>query len=342
MFNLELVRPLVRKMSEYVMTRQGSSEDTLYLDLNENNYVDSPWRKYPEKQPARLAQRMADLYRVQPDQILLGRGADELIDCLVRTFCEPGKDSILQFTPTFSSYQISAELSGARVLSLGLNSEFQIDVDQAVKIIQQEKPKLVFVCTPNNPTGTLITAPSIQTLKDACGQESLLVVDEAYIEFANTESLAVTATQPGNMVVLRTLSKIYGLAGLRLGTLIGCREVIDQVRKVLPPFPIPSPLEELALQQMDSVNLAPMLEEIQTERQRLKQFFAEHPEVLQVLPSAANFLLVRFKQPEKVIETLMLQNISVRDRSRLPGLSGGVRITIGTPEQNSRLIEALT
>ena len=259
------------------MTRQGSSEDTLYLDLNENNYVDSPWRKYPEKQPARLAQRMADLYRVQPDQILLGRGADELIDCLVRTFCEPGKDSILQFTPTFSSYQISAELSGARVLSLGLNSEFQIDVDQAVKIIQQEKPKLVFVCTPNNPTGTLITAPSIQTLKDACGQESLLVVDEAYIEFANTESLAVTATQPGNMVVLRTLSKIYGLAGLRLGTLIGCREVIDQVRKVLPPFPIPSPLEELALQQMDSVNLAPMLEEIQTERQRLKQFFTEHP-----------------------------------------------------------------
>ena len=344
----ELARPDIVALKGY---RHAAWEPELTrLHANE-----LPWRalgddsraglnRYPEPQPLALIGRLADLYGVARERVLAARGSDEAIDLLIRAFCRAGCDAVLVCPPTFGMYTVSAQIQGAQVLSVPLKAAdgFSLD-EEAVLKAATTQVKIVFLCSPNNPTGNLLEPAAILRIAKKLAGRALVVVDEAYLEFADSVSLACQIPRHSNLCVLRTLSKAHGLAGARLGALLADPEIVKLLRKVIPPYAITQLTIEAALRLLDPSG-APALEErlamIRAERSRVSRALACLPSVTRVWPSAANFVLAEFLDVQSALIRARGARFLVRDARTYSELRNALRITIGASAQNSRLLQA--
>jgi histidinol-phosphate aminotransferase len=344
---LDLARAEVRALTPYSSARMEALGARIMLNANE-----SPWpsqgdtlglNRYPDPQPGALRARLASLYEVREEQLLVGRGSDEAIDLLVRAFCRPGKDAIAISPPTFGMYAVCASVQGAAVEALPLKHDFTLDAD-AVLAGLSPAVKLVFVCTPNNPTGGLVPLATIERLAASLAERALVIVDEAYMEYAGAASATTLLDRYANLGVLRTLSKAWALAGARIGMLLADPEVIALLRRIMAPYPLPTPCVDAALRALDEDSRYLARERIATtvaERERLASLLVALPGVQTVHPSRANFLTVLLDDAPGVYRALVAQGIVVRDVGRYPGLAGCLRFSIGTPDENAQLLAAL-
>ena len=342
-----IARPEIRALQAYSSARMEASGGAVLLNANE-----SPWpaswapglNRYPDPQPAELVERLAQLYRVESTQVLVGRGSDEAIDLLVRAFCAAGKDAIAICPPTFGMYAVSARIQGAAVTEVPLTRAFELDVDALLAAVTPQT-KLVFLCSPNNPTGGALPLSVVVRIVAALAGRALVVVDEAYVEFAGGISVTSLLSHCTNVAILRTLSKAYALAGARIGALVAPADVIALLRRIQAPYPLPLPCVDAAL-----AALMPAARDIATthvalsvrERDRLAPLLAALPGVRAVLPSAANFLCVRLDDAAATYRRLLDRGIVVRNVSAYPGLTNYLRISIGTPQENACLLSALS
>ncbi len=321
------------------------------LHANEN-----PWRapgdnslaglnRYPEPQPQSLIKCLATLYDVTPDRVLIGRGSDEAIDLIVRAFCRAGIDGVLIVTPTFGMYKVAARIQGARVHELTVTAAQAFAPSaQALLGAWRADVKLVFLCTPNNPTGNAYDESVIIDTARALLGKALIIVDEAYLEFSDRRSGARLQGELPNIVVLRTLSKAFALAGARCGTLIADPAIVNLLKRIIPPYAIPAATIESVEKVLQPAQLVQC-------RARIGALIAARPEladalrrlrgVRRVYPSQANFLLVEFRDATRAFELSRAAGLLVRDVRRQPGLEACLRITLGSPEQNRRLVTAL-
>jgi histidinol-phosphate aminotransferase len=286
---------------------------------------------------------MALLYDVPPANVLVGRGSDEAIDLLVRAFCRAGEDQVVITPPTFGFYKVAARIQGAGVIEVPLDREtFALDLPAV--LAAGRRAKVVFLCSPNNPTGNLLDESAMLALCRELADQSLVCVDEAYLEFAARRSLAMRLAEFPNLVVLRTLSKAYALAGARLGTLIAGEDIVALLKRIIPPYAIPSSTVEQVIALTEAPQRAIAADRIRVlldERREASRRLALMPCVERVHPSDANFLLVRFRDARAALEAGKDVGLLVRDFSSAPGLANCLRISIGTPEQNERLLAAL-
>jgi histidinol-phosphate aminotransferase len=344
---LALARPDIIALKAY----SHASWDPAFERLHANEL---PWRaetdrslaglnRYPEPHPQVLAQRLATLYGVTERQLLPGRGSDESIDLLVRGFCRAGVDNVVICPPTFGMYAVAARIQGAAVREVPLvrDSGFALDTP-GVLAACDVNTKIVFLCTPNNPTGNAMAPAAIEELLVALSDKALVVVDEAYIEFSGDRSLTTELSRFSNLVVLRTLSKAYGLAGARVGSLIAAPEIVALLGKVIPPYSIPQLTIEAVLATLGEGQLAIQRErvaQVRAERERLSAALPSCKPVQKIWPSVANFLLVDFAAPDAVLDAARAAKLLIRDMRGVSPQS--LRITVGTIEQNDRLIRSL-
>jgi len=345
---LDLARPEIRALQPYSSARMEASGGRVMLNANESAWApfgdDSlECNRYPDPQPAALVDALARLYDVRSSQVLVGRGSDEAIDLLVRAFCRAGEDAIAIQPPTFGMYAVSANIQNAGIVSVPLGADFTLDVDALLASITPAV-KLVFVCTPNNPSGQSVSLRDVERLASALTNRALLVVDEAYIEFAEAPSAATLLDRFDNLAVLRTLSKAWALAGARIGTLLASEDIIGLLRRILAPYPLPRPCVALALNALSEAGQAAARSHIaivRGERERMRAALSGVSGVREVLPSDANFLAVRFDDANAAYQRLLAAGIVVRDIRRYAQLGDALRITIGSPEENDRVLHIL-
>jgi histidinol-phosphate aminotransferase len=344
---LALARPDIVALKAY----SHASWDPAFERLHANEL---PWRaetdrslaglnRYPEPHPYVLAQRLAALYAVSDEQLLPGRGSDESIDLLVRGFCRAGVDNVVICPPTFGMYAVAARIQGAEVREAPLlpGRGFALDTARMLAACDANT-KIVFLCSPNNPTGNAMEPAAIEQLLAALANRTLVVVDEAYIEFSGDASLTAALSRFPNLVVLRTLSKAFGLAGARVGSLIAAPEIVALLAKVIPPYSIPQLTIEAVLATLEGPQLAIQRErvaQIRAERERLRAALANCESVQKIWPSVANFLLVDFADAEAVLGAARAAKLLIRDMRNVSPHS--LRISVGSPEQNDRLIRSI-
>lgn len=335
----DLVRRNIRDLKPYSSARdEFSGEAAVFLDANENPYP-SPFNRYPDPLQKKLKQRISELKDVTPEKIFLGNGSDEAIDLIIRAFCEPSHDSILITEPTYGMYAVCADVNNVGVRRMSLTKDFQLDVN-AVLDNADASVKVIFLCSPNNPTGNLLDREAI--LRLARSFRGLVVVDEAYIDFASSESLTRQLDDNPNLVVLQTLSKAWGLAGLRLGMCFAAPVIINVLNKIKYPYNISSLTQQYVLDALkDKQHKEAWVREILNERTKLTAALKGLPIVRHIYPSDANFVLVRVDDAPTIYRKLMEQGTIVRDRSRVTLCDNCLRITVGTPEENSILVKQL-
>jgi histidinol-phosphate aminotransferase/imidazoleglycerol-phosphate dehydratase/histidinol-phosphatase len=347
-----LARPEILALAPFDIAAQANDAfgpDAIKLDANENPYpplsegaLAAGLNRYPEPQPARLKKAMAALYGVAPEEFAITRGADDAIDILVRTFCRPGTDAVSICTPTFSAYAHFAKLQGARVIEARLDENFDFNTDAFLAAVAEEGSlKLAFLCSPNNPTGNPIDVADVLKVADAL-PETIIVLDEAYLEFSETPSLASEAVRRPNLVVLKTLSKAYGIAGARVGALVGNAELVAVAARALPPYPLPSLSIEAALAALAPSRRAvheERIARIKADRERLAPLFASSPVVKTVRSGGGNFLFLEVEDPEGLARKL--NRLGIRARFRPNAAPGGLRLTIGTDAENEAALAAL-
>lgn len=347
-----LLREDLRSFAGYRSARSEPVEGEIWLNANEAahpNPVDDDGclRRYPQPQPHALRAAMASLYGCAPDQLLIGRGSDEPIDLLVRAFCMPGRDGVLVTPPVFGMYATCARLQGARVIEVPIRDgpdDFRLDLDEVARAASAQRVRLVFLCSPGNPAGGLIPAASILALARTLHGKALVVVDEAYIEFADAPSLVPCVASLPNLAVLRTLSKAHALAGARVGCLVADPEIVSVLRRCQAPYPVPAPCAALALKALSTDVLRHTALNTSTtciERETLRLAIARSPGVRRVYPSRGNFLLVRFLDAQAALERFRDANIVVRDMRHMPQLHDALRITVGNAEHNAQALRAL-
>ncbi|MFN9793358.1 MAG: histidinol-phosphate transaminase [Pseudomonadota bacterium] len=348
---LDRARPELRALKGYSSARMEASGGRVLLNANESPWAsaadhDGSLNRYPDPQPAALRERLAALYGVPADALLVGRGSDEAIDLLTRAFCRAGVDSVLVSPPTFGMYAVCAEVQGAAVIRVPLRAGdgFALDVDAVLAAVRPDT-KIVYVCTPNNPTGDLVPAADVRRLAAALEGRALVVVDEAYAEFADAPSFAAEAALAGgNLAVLRTLSKAHALAGARIGVLIADPAIIGLCRRIMAPYPLPQPCVLAAERALSPDALAATrlrVASLVRERERLRGDLPAIPGVREVFPSQANFLTVRLDDAANAYRALLARGIVLRDVSHYPGLADCLRISIGTPAENDAVLAAL-
>ena len=344
---LSLARPDIVALAPYEHALYAPTLERLHAnELPWPPHSESPGsslHRYPEPQPAALVAALAAHYGVSAEQILVGRGSDEGIDLLTRAFCRAGYDAVITCPPTFGMYAVAARIQGAEVLSVPLGHDYSLDHAGVIAALDR-RVKLVWLCSPNNPTGNTLEAASIRRVLEAARGRALVVVDEAYIEFSTQPSWIGALSDYPHLIILRTLSKAQGLAGARIGTVIASPTVIRLLRKIIPPYAIARPAAVAAEQALQPHNRAIALERITricAERERLRAALVRSPWVKHVYPSAANFLLLATTNARSVLERLQAVSLLARDFSGKPALEEAVRLTVGTPEQNDRVIAAL-
>jgi histidinol-phosphate aminotransferase len=346
---LDLARPDLLALKAYEPARW----DPTLVRLHAN---ETPWRpiadesaaglnRYPEPISTPLCTSLAALYGTSPDCTLVGRGSDEGIDLLTRAFCRAGEDAVVVCPPTFGMYAVAARIQGAGVIEIPLRSELGFVLDTGAVIAALDASvKIVWLCSPNNPTGQLLERAAVDAVVAAAAGRAMVVVDEAYVEFAGQPSLATEVPHTPHLVVLRTLSKALGLAGARIGTVIAHRDVVGLLRRIIPPYAIPQPSIEATLRALLPENLAvarARQAELLRERERLAAALAHAATVDRVWPSDANFLLVRFHDAGAAFGRLVAAGLLVRDVRSHPALRDCLRLTVGTPQQNDRMIGCL-
>jgi len=347
-----LARPEILAMPPLDIAAQANEAfgaDAIKLDANENPFAPlvegslaASVNRYPEPQPSGLRRAMAALYGVAPPNLVVTRGGDDAIDILVRTFCRAGEDAVSIIQPTFSAYAQFARLQGAKVIEAKLDANFDLDVDAFLETVAGEPNlKLAFICSPNNPTGNLVPPPDVLRVADAL-PNTIIVLDEAYIEFSELGSLASEATRRENLVIIRTLSKAYGLAGARVGCAIGNAELIELIMRALPPYPMPSLSIQAALSSL-SPSRRPIHEErirkLVADRERLAGLLARSPIVKSVRTGGGNYIFLEVDDAAALAEKL--HRLGIRIRFRPNAAPGGVRLTIGTDAENAAALAAL-
>ncbi|OSZ80132.1 histidinol-phosphate transaminase [Chitinophagaceae bacterium IBVUCB2] len=343
-FSLDnLVRENIKKMTAYSSARhEYSGTASIFLDANENSFgspLTENYNRYPDPLQLKLKEKISRIKGVPFQNIFLGNGSDEAIDLLFRIFCQPGKDNVIIFPPTYGMYEVCAEMNDIAVKKAPLTSDFQLDLATIEGTIDANT-KLIFVCSPNNPTGNSINRNDIEVLLN--NFDGLVIVDEAYINYAKQKTLIPELTEYPNLVILQTLSKAWGLAGLRLGMAFAGQPIIDYLNKVKYPYNINTATQQLAIEALGNISSVNNWTKTTVEQKDwLKEELLELTFVETVYPSDANFILVRMKDAKKIYSYLSAKGIIVRDRSSVILCENSLRITIGTPEENKQLIEAL-
>jgi len=349
---LPLVRPDLRDFAGYKSARSEALRGEVWLNANESAWANPAdgqgrSRRYPDPQPPALRARLAQVYGVAPEQLLVGRGSDEAIDLLVRALAVPGQEATVVTPPGFGMYGAGARRQGEGIIEVPLvdgDAGFVADLDAIREAALGQGAKLVFLCSPSNPAGSAIPLDGIKALAHALEGHALVVVDEAYGEFADGTSATTLLGAHANVAVLRTLSKAHALAAVRIGMVIGGAELIAILQRCQAPYPVPTPCADLALEGLSDTALEQTQElvaVVRRERERLLYALGRIPGVRRVYPSQGNYLLVRFDDPDGAFRTLLAAGVVVRDQRAAPQLHDALRITIGSPEQNDRVLSAL-
>jgi histidinol-phosphate aminotransferase len=336
---LELVRKNILALTPY-STARDEYHGTLgvFLDANENPYPNG-YNRYPDPTQAELKEVLAGIKGVPAEQIFVGNGSDEAIDLCYRIFCEPRTDNAIAIAPSYGMYRVAAAINDVEMREVRLRADFSLDAE-AILGATDAHTKLLFLCSPNNPSGNLLERGEIERLLEQF--PGMLVLDEAYVDFADDEGFLPTIDRYPNLIILQTLSKAWGMAGLRLGLAFGAREVMDIFARVKYPYNINVATQHLVLEQLRQKDkVQRQIAEINGQRARVAEALKANPAVMRVFPSDANFVLIKTSDPRRMYETLIAQGVIVRDRSRIAGCEGCLRITVGTPAENDILIEIL-
>ncbi len=344
MFDINnILRENIKNLTPYSSARdEFQGEASVYLDANENAYgspLDEQYNRYPDPLQYNVKKRLSEIKGVPIRNIFLGNGSDEAIDILFRAFCNPGVDNVIIVPPTYGMYQVSANINDVALRRVPLTTEYQLNLEGIAEAIDKNT-KLIFICSPNNPTGNSINRDDVETL--LANFNGLVVVDEAYINFSRQKTFIQELTEYANLVVLQTLSKAWGLAGLRVGMAFASEEIIEVMNKVKPPYNINEASQQLALKALENVDqVNNWIKETLKERDNLVLQLKNFDFVLDIYPSDANFILVKTTDPKAIYNFLVQRGIIVRDRSKVELCEGSLRITVGTPEENNILIKSL-
>jgi histidinol-phosphate aminotransferase len=344
MYNINnLLRENIKKLTPYSSARdEYQGEASVFLDANENAYgspLAQQFNRYPDPLQYEVKKRLTEIKGVPPRNIFIGNGSDEAIDILFRSFCNPGVDNVILVPPTYGMYEVSANINDIEARKVLLTEDYQLNLEGIAEAID-ERTKLIFICSPNNPTGNSINREDIETL--LANFNGIVVVDEAYINFSRQKSFIQELTEYANLVVMQTLSKAWGLAGLRVGMAFASEEIIRVMNKVKPPYNVNESSQQLALEALANVvQVNNWIKETLIQRDRLVLALKEFDFVVDIYPSDANFILVKTTDANGIYDYLVSKGIIVRNRSKVELCEGSLRITVGTPDENSVLLETL-
>ncbi|GAB4447924.1 MAG: histidinol-phosphate transaminase [Bacteroidia bacterium] len=341
---LNLIRPNIINLKPYSSARdEYKGSEGIFLDANENAFgspINYNINRYPDPLHSRVRQKLAKIKKVHPEQIFLGNGSDESIDIILRIFCKPGRDEIIILPPTYGMYEVAANVNDIRVKKVFLDDDFQPVTKDILENISSNT-RVVFFCSPNNPTGNLINTEIIEEVLN--NFHGIVIVDEAYIDYANTPSWIYKLNQFPNLIVLQTFSKAWGMAGLRAGMAFAHPDIIAVMNRVKLPYNINIITQNLILEALENQNfLKNTISETLKERMKLVEELKRLKIVLRIYPSDANFILVKVHDADKVYNYLVEKKVIVRNRSKLEKCEGCLRITIGKPNENAALISVLS
>lgn len=335
----KLLRENIRTLKPYSSARdEFSGEAAVFLDANESPY-NAPWNRYPDPHQLKLKSRVSEIKNTPIRNIFLGNGSDEPIDLLFRAFCEPAMDNVVSINPTYGMYRVAADTNNVAVKLVSLNADFELDANAVLSAVTPET-KIIFLCSPNNPSGNALNNNEILRIINNFG--GIVVVDEAYIDFCPEKSFLPILSQFPNLVIFQTFSKAWGMAGIRLGMAFASEQIIEVLSRIKYPYNLSILTQEKAIellegeqQKLDWVTI------ILKEREKMTENLKKYPFVTKVYPTDANFVLVKTNDPRGIYQFLVAKNIIVRDRSSIFLCEGCLRISIGTPEENMALVEAL-
>lgn len=344
MFDLDkLIRPNIKYLKPYSSARdEFKGEASVYLDANENS-LGSPlmkwYNRYPDPLQWKVKEKLSAIKKVPANQMLLGNGSDECIDLLYRAFCKPGVDNIIIAPPTYGMYEVSANVNDVAIRKAPLLDDFQLNLAHLEQLIDANT-KIIWLCSPNNPTGNSLRREDVEMVLN--NFDGIVVLDEAYVNFSKQKSFATDLVDYPNLVILQTLSKAWGLAGIRLGMLFASVEIIDILNKIKPPYNIGANTQELALKALDNYDqVNDMIYLLTDMRDALGEVLLQLPVVEKIYPSDANFLLVKVLDAKELYNYLLTRGIVVRDRSNVLLCENCLRITVGTEDENTKLVEAI-
>lgn len=341
-FNIEnLLRENIKNIKPYSSARdeyQEVSDDMVFIDANENPF-NTNVNRYPDPQQTKVKERLSELKRIPVNQMLLGNGSDEVLDLIFRAFCEPNQDNVIILPPTYGMYTVLANLNAVEMIEVTLNGDFEPNVDEIINQ-QNKNSKLLFICSPNNPTANSFNVSSLQRLIKSFN--GIVVIDEAYIDFSTQESWLSRLNEFPNLIVTQTLSKAFGLAGIRLGVCYASESIITVLKKIKPPYNINQLTQDKALERLHSIeNVKAEINMIRNERAILIEALESITLVKKVYPSDANFLLVKVDDADSRYKQLIVKGIVARNRTNQPLCENCLRFTIGTSVENKILIEKL-
>ncbi len=344
MFNLnKITRQNIKNLKPYSSARnEFKGEARIFLDANENafgSFAGQDYNRYPDPQQTTLKKKIGEIRNVLPEKIFLGNGSDEIIDLLFRAFCEPGKDNAILMPPTYGMYKVSADINDVQTISVPLDNNFDIDTDNVLSAIN-ENTRLIFICSPNNPSGNRMSNNRVIHLLE--NFDGIVVVDEAYIDYADEESSITLLDKYPNLLIMQTFSKARGMAALRVGIAFTSEKIIDILNKIKAPYNINGYSQKKILEAL-SVNkeFSRLVQIVKQQRELITVELQKLSFVEKVYSSQANFLLVKFTNARKIYNDLANKGIIVRDRSSMHGCANSLRITIGTPAENMELINTL-
>lgn len=339
----EILRPHLQTLVPYSSARdEYTGKEGIFLDANENPFgsvTEELFNRYPDPYQHAIKDKLAPIKGVSPSHIFLGNGSDEPIDLLVRAFCEPQQDNMIILPPTYGMYEVSANINNVSIQKVPLTPDFQLDVNAILSAVN-EHTKIIWVCSPNNPSGNLVDRSAICRIIESVN--CLVVVDEAYTDFAPSETFLPDLEKYPNLVVLQTFSKAWGLAALRLGMAFASEEIVKILNKIKPPYNINGLTQKVLIDALDYEELKnKYVQEILQNREHLVQKLATLPIVVKIFPSDANFILVRFTDSMAVFNFLINNKMILRDRSKVKWCDNSIRITVGTARENETLVVLL-
>lgn len=332
-----IVRENILNLTPYSSARdefKGTAD--VFLDANENPY--GTLNRYPDPHQREIKQKLAKIKNVEPSQVFIGNGSDEIIDLAYRIFCKPGVDKALTFSPTYGMYDVSAGINNVELIKQPLINDYQINLNQLQPYLDDPKVKIIFVCSPNNPTGNSFNIGDVEYILD--NFDGIVIIDEAYIDFSEQASFVSKINEYENLIVSQTFSKAWGLAGVRVGAAYMNEKLMDLYKRVKPPYNVSVLNQEAVLESLNAyeqvqANIKVILEE----RENLREKLAALKIVNKIYPTDANFLLVNVDNADKTYDYLIEEKVIIRNRNKV--VNNCIRITVGTPEENERLIEAL-
>lgn len=344
MYNINnILRENIKNLTPYSSARdEYQGEASVFLDANENAYgspLAQQFNRYPDPLQYQVKKRLTEIKGVPPRNIFLGNGSDEAIDILFRSFCNPGVDNVIIVPPTYGMYQVSANINDVEARKVLLTDDYQLNLEGIAEAID-EHTKLIFICSPNNPTGNSINRADVETL--LANFNGLVIVDEAYINFSRQKTFIQELTEYANLVVLQTLSKAWGLAGLRVGMAFASEEIIEVMNKVKPPYNVNEASQQLALEALSNIDqVNSWIRETLLQRDRLVLELKNFDFVVDIYPSDANFILVKTTDANGIYNFLVDKGIIIRNRSKVELCEDCLRITVGTPDENTLLLQTL-